>query len=152
MDTILNWLFDPSPLSPRWPYILLIVFFAVLAAAGGVAYFLRARLFPNQPLRVELAARFGPIGLGIGAVGLVLLLLRFFTVPYVSMRSLLLLVTLIALAFIGYLAYVVVARYPALAEAQRAEQSRARPAAHAHTPPRVVARTPAKRKPKKRHR
>src|SRR5437868_7201584 len=75
---------SPGPASPI-SYGLLALF-VLLTAASAFVWLRRRKLFPGQRIKTRLAAQHGPWFVGLGAFGVVLLLLRVVEFPILSMR------------------------------------------------------------------
>ncbi len=118
-----HWL-DGNPGSPSPYYLILVVFFALLAVAGGVSYsYLRPGRFRDHALHARLAEVVGMVAASLGLWGLFLLLMRYLNVGILSARILLYLTLLAVLGFAGYLIYFYFKRYPAkLTEYVRGEE------------------------------
>jgi len=105
-------LFDPSPGPPSLYYGIIGFFFAVIFGASLSAYLRRNKLPPGAPAVLKLVTRALIVGMVLGAVGVILVVARFFAVPYLSMRILIYLWILITLGLLGYAVYYVRRVYP----------------------------------------
>lgn len=119
---LLNWL--PGP--PSAFYLLIVAAFLIWTFASSYIYVSRRRLFIGNGASIGMATEFGPYAIAIGGIGLFLLLMRYLGVPYLSIRAILYLNVLVAIGFLGFLAYYVRVRYPARLAKVRSEEMRRR--------------------------
>jgi amino acid permease len=123
--TISRW-FNPFPEPPSPIYLFLIAFFVVWTAASIYVYRFRRRIFAGNGALIGVVTRFGPWAITIGAIGLILLAVRYAGIPYIEIRFLLYLALLSTVAFAAYIAYYLRRRYPRQLAAVRAEEVRRR--------------------------
>jgi hypothetical protein len=80
-------LFDGNPVTPSFLYYIYgLIFLAALAA--GVYGYLFIRPHASHKVRRQYAELFSGIAIGLGAVGCILIILRFVGVPIISARIL----------------------------------------------------------------
>jgi amino acid permease len=118
--------FNPFPEPPGPLYLVALVVFVVWLGASIAVYAYRRRFFAGNGARIGMATRFGPYAITIGVVGILLLGMRYASIPYLSVRFLLYLTILVAIGFVVFLAYYLRRRYPARLAAVRAEELRRR--------------------------
>ncbi|MGQ9677096.1 MAG: hypothetical protein ACUVX1_15655 [Chloroflexota bacterium] len=96
-------LFDPNPGPPSAIYFVYAVIFLAVVGVGAYGYFVVRPTFGNKLRRyyADILSRGAMI---VGGIGLVIVLLRFLTVPVVSAR---ILVYFWLLVTVGYSAFVV---------------------------------------------
>jgi hypothetical protein len=127
VQQIVHGWFDPFPPPPTTlDLVLVVVFFALWTLASIGVYYYRRRLFAGNGALIGVATRFAPYAITIGFVGLFLIVCRVAEVPYISIRFLLYLTVLAAIAYVGFLIYYLRRRYPARLAAVRAEEVRRR--------------------------
>jgi hypothetical protein len=83
----LNHLFDANPGPPSPIYYAYAAFFLIVLGVGAYGYFFVRPTFGNK-LRRHYAQLLSVGAMILGGVGVVLIILRFLTVPYVSARAL----------------------------------------------------------------
>ena len=127
-DLISGW-FTPFPTAPSTLDLVAVVFFGLWTIASIAIYVRRRQLFAGNGALIGVITRFGPYAITIGVVGLFLLLMRYLSVPYISIRFLLYLTAISALGFVVFLVYYFRQRYPSRLAAIRAEELRRRYAA-----------------------
>jgi amino acid permease len=123
--TISRW-FNPFPEPPSPIYLFLIAFFVVWTIASIYVYRFRRRIFAGNGALIGIVTRFGPWAITIGAIGLILLAVRYAGIPYIEIRFLLYLSLLSTVAFAAYVVYYLRRRYPRQLAAVRAEEVRRR--------------------------
>ena len=140
-----HW-FDPNPGPPTQGYALLAFLFAAVLGASLYLYFKKGKLFGEHRLLLNLASQASIVGIVLGGVGLVLVISRFLTVPYLSARGLVYLTLIALVGVVVYYAYYLLRVLPSKLVRYEAETLRRK---YLPKPVSPVAR-PAKKKGKRR--
>lgn len=119
-------LFDPNPGPPSVYYGIVGFFFAVIFGATLSTY-LRYRQHPwGPPTLVKKVSRALVVGMILGGIGVILVIARFFTIPFLSMRIILYLWIITTLGLLGYAIYYVRRVYPTKKVAYQQAYARSR--------------------------
>lgn len=119
-------LFNPEPGAPSAIYGVIGILYLLVLAVSVAGYVARQQLFAGHRLKVKLAERVTTVGMIVGALGFILVVLRYFGVPVLSARIILYIVVLVSLLLVAYFVYYLLARYPARRAAYEAEELRRR--------------------------
>jgi hypothetical protein len=106
-----NTLFNDPTSTPSAFHIVTAVF-ALFFLASAFAYWRRARLARDNPVRRRLIRRVASAGMWTSAIGLVLCAARYSGFEYVDYPIWLYLLALIMIAIVGYFVYDISERYP----------------------------------------
>lgn len=107
-----DYLFSSPSGAPSIYFGVLTAGFAVLFLASAFAYFRRAKLAPNNPVRRRFIRRAAISGMWIAGTGLFLALTRYIGLDYLDAPILMLLLLLTMIAVVGYYVYDYSERYP----------------------------------------
>lgn len=119
-----HW-FDAFPGPPSQIYLVAVVGFTVWTLVSVYVYYFRRKIFAGNGALIGMATRLAPYAIAIGLIGLFLLAVRYAGIPYISVRFLLYATILAAIAYLGFLVYYLIRRYPTrLAEVRAAEMRR----------------------------
>ena len=120
-----HWM-DANPGQPSLFYAFIAFYFAAILGASAYLFINRARLFRQDPVRGAFATMALVAGMCIAALGLFFVLMRYLTVPYLSVRILVYVLVLATLALAAYAAYFLYFRYPKAFVAYQEEAIRKR--------------------------
>ncbi|MBI2953270.1 MAG: hypothetical protein HYY30_03075 [Chloroflexi bacterium] len=141
-----HW-FNPNPGSPSIAYSVLAFVFAVVLGASIFLYVRKRHLFGEHSLRLKLAGQAAIIGAVLGAIGLALVFLRFFLVPYLSARFLVYATLIVLTGFVVYYAYYLLRVFPSKLVSYEAQSMRKR---YMPKPSPATSRSAKKRSKKRR--
>jgi hypothetical protein len=114
--------FDAFPGPPSAIYLVAVIVFTAWTLVSVYVYYFRRKIFAGNGALIGMATRFAPYAIAIGLIGLFLLAMRYAGIPFISIRFLLYVTILAAVAYLGFLTYYLIRRYPArLAEVRAAE-------------------------------
>jgi hypothetical protein len=138
-----DFLFSSPTDEPSTAFVVVPIGFALILIASVLAYLLRSRLAPNNPVLRRLVRRAAKAGMWIGGLGIALCVLRYVEFDYLDAPILLLLVALAGIASIAYFVYDLSEHYPiAMWKLQEAEvQRRYRPPPRRRPEPQPVRST-----------
>lgn len=97
-------LFDANPGPPSAIYFVYAAIFAIVLGVGAYGYFAVRPTFSNK-LRRQYAQVLSTGAMIIGGVGLVIVILRFLTIPFLSARILVYFWLLVTLAYVVFVVY-----------------------------------------------
>ena len=114
----------PGPAGPL--ELVAVVAFGMWTAASIYLYLARRKVFAGKGALIGMVTRLGPYAIAIGVLGLFFLAMRYFGVPYLSIRFLLYLTILTAVGYLGFVVYYLRFRYPRRVAEVRAFEMRRR--------------------------
>lgn len=121
-----DYLFNAEPGAPSIAYGIIGVLYLLLLVAGIVVYRYHDELAGDHHLKARLAKTAAIVGIVLGAIGVVLVGLRYLLVPILSARILIYLLVLVSLVLLGYFVYYALAVYPARLARFEADELRRR--------------------------
>lgn len=132
-----NYLFTSPVDNPSGYFLALTIAFGVLFVLCALAYWRRAKLAPNNPIRRRLIRRVAKAGMWEAGIGLFLALMRYVQFPFLSEPILLLLLIIAMIVTVGFFVYDLSEHYPmAMYRVEEAQmQRRFRPTARPATVP-----------------
>ncbi|MBI2914386.1 MAG: hypothetical protein HYY08_00520 [Firmicutes bacterium] len=109
-----GYLFDPSPAGPPsgWYEVLAIAFIVISLAVQGLYYYWARRSFAQDVYHLRLARTVAMFVGAVSSVALILILARYLSLPFLSMRILLILTIVVGLVLAAYFVYYMVRVYP----------------------------------------
>lgn len=122
-----TFLFDINPGYPSdWYSILAALFGLILIAAQGLYLWWARPAFARDPYRLRLARRVALTAGSVSSVAILLIAARYLTIPFLSMRFLLILTILVGLGLLAYFAFYMVRVFPTRSAVQEREAARQR--------------------------
>ncbi len=115
MDKLLDpgYLFDLNPGPPSdWYAIVAAIFAVVLLVAQGLYHFWAKSAFAQNAYLLRLARIVVMLAGAVSSVAILLVIARYLTLPFLSMRFLLLLTILVGIGLAAYFVYYMVKIFP----------------------------------------
>jgi amino acid transporter len=118
-----HW-FEPNPGPPTLAYSALAFVFAVVLGAGLYLRFTKDKTFAEHRLKAKTAGRIATVAISVGAVGLIFVVLRYLSVPYLSARFFVYLAIIALVAAVVYYVYFLLRVLPSKLVAYEVQSAR----------------------------